>query len=88
MSKINIVMNDTKILCGRPARLYRADGAAIAEKLFHGIGYDDQLGVAEICDALGVRQPALYRVACRYHYSYLARFVFRGWERKNGSRVA
>jgi TetR/AcrR family transcriptional regulator, repressor for divergent bdcA len=55
------VSTDTKISRGRPARLNRTEGAAIAEPLFHRDGYD-HLGVAMICDALGVRQPALYRV--------------------------
>ncbi len=55
------ISTDTKRGRGRPARLDRAEGAAIAERLFHGNGYD-QMGVAALCDALGVRQPALYRV--------------------------
>ncbi|MFQ6550441.1 TetR/AcrR family transcriptional regulator [Aestuariibius sp. 2305UL40-4] len=55
------ISSDTKRSRGRPARLGRGEGAAIAERLFHRDGYD-QLGVAALCDALGVRQPALYRV--------------------------
>lgn len=55
------VSHDIKRRRGRPARLDRAEGTAVAERLFHRDGYD-QLGVAAICDELGVRQPALYRV--------------------------
>ena len=55
------VSEDTKPSRGRPARLGRAEGTAVAEHLFHRDGYD-QVGVAALCDALGVRQPALYRV--------------------------
>lgn len=55
------VSSNTKIGRGRPSRLDGAAGAAIAERLFHRHGYD-QLGVSTICDSLGVRQPALYRV--------------------------
>ena len=55
------VSSDTKKLRGRPPRLDREEGKTIAERLFHRDGYD-HLGVAALCDALGVRQPALYRV--------------------------
>ncbi len=55
------IVVDTKKSRGRPARLDRARGAAVAAHLFHQEGYD-QIGVASLCDALGVRQPALYRV--------------------------
>lgn len=56
------VSSDTERLRrGRPARLDRAEGVAVAEPSFHREGYD-RLGVATLCDALGVRQPALYRV--------------------------
>ncbi|MEM1160847.1 MAG: TetR/AcrR family transcriptional regulator [Pseudomonadota bacterium] len=55
------ITSDTKKGRGRPALLERTAGAAVAETLFHREGYD-QLGIAALCDALGVRQPALYRV--------------------------
>jgi TetR/AcrR family transcriptional repressor for divergent bdcA len=44
---------------GRPRRLDREDGVALAEALFHRHGYD-ALGIKALCDAVGVRQPALY----------------------------
>ncbi len=55
------VISDTKKSRGRPARLDKAQAVTIAEQLFHQDGYD-QLGVSTICDALGVGQPALYRL--------------------------
>ena len=55
------VTRDTKKIRGRPTVLDRDAAVEVAEQLFHEIGYD-QLGVSAICDAVGVRQPALYRV--------------------------
>lgn len=53
-------MNTKKLPRGRPRRLNPSDGVALAEPLFHRDGYD-ALAITEICDAIGVRQPALYR---------------------------
>ena len=60
MPSTNKVSEDTKKRGrGRPRRLDRAAGVAAAEALFHQHGYDG-LGIVAICDAIGVRQPAMY----------------------------
>ena len=60
MPSTNKVSEDTKKRGrGRPRRLDRAAGVAAAEALFHRHGYDG-LGIVAICDAIGVRQPAMY----------------------------
>lgn len=55
----NVSADTNKRGPGRPRRFDRDAGAAAAEALFHRHGYD-ALGVKAICDAVGVRQPALY----------------------------
>ena len=60
MASTGNISNDTnKRTAGRPRRFDRAAGVATAEALFHHHGYD-ALGIKAICDAFGVRQPALY----------------------------
>lgn len=55
----NVSTDTKKVNRGRPRRLDRDEGVAICEALFHAQGYD-VVGIAAICDAVGVRQPALY----------------------------
>lgn len=60
MASIDNISDDTKKRRrGRPRRLDRGEGVALAEALFHARGYD-ALGIKALCDAFGVRQPALY----------------------------
>lgn len=49
---------ETKVRRRRPA-FDREEGVAIAQGLFHERGYD-AVGVAELCDALGIVAPSLY----------------------------
>ena len=55
----NVSRDTNKRGPGRPRRFDRAAGVGVAEALFHHHGYD-ALGIKAICDAVGVRQPALY----------------------------
>lgn len=49
---------ETKVRKRRPA-FDREEGVAIAQGLFHERGYD-AVGVADLCDALGIVAPSLY----------------------------
>ena len=49
---------EAKIRKRRPA-FDREEGVAIAQGLFHERGYD-AVGVADLCDALGIVAPSLY----------------------------
>ena len=58
---MNSLVTDKKI-CSRPGRPRGFDPEAAVEtamRLFHERGYDG-VGVAELCDAIGVKAPSLY----------------------------